>query len=51
LHVSSRLPEREDEKFHKAARAAKASCPISRVLNLPIRMSAKLEPVEEPAMV
>lgn len=51
LHVSSRLPERDDEKFHKAARAAKARSPISRALNVPIKMTAKLEPVEEPAMV
>ena len=51
LQVSSRLPEREDEKFHKAARAAKGRCPISRALNVPIKMTATLEPVEEPAMV
>lgn len=51
LHVSSRLPERDDEKFHKAARAAKSRCAISRALNVPIRMLVKLEPVEEPAMV
>jgi osmotically inducible protein OsmC len=32
LQISSTIPEREADKFHKAARAAKANCPISRAL-------------------
>jgi organic hydroperoxide reductase OsmC/OhrA len=49
LHIS--LPEREAEKFHKAAKAAKSRCPISRALNVPIKMTAKLEPVEDAVLV
>jgi lipoyl-dependent peroxiredoxin len=51
LNVSSQLPEREAAKFQKAAKAAKGRCPISRALNVPIKLTAKLEPVEEAVLV
>ena len=49
LHVSAPLPEKESAKFQKAAKAAKSRCPISRALQVPITMSVRLEPIEEPA--
>jgi osmotically inducible protein OsmC len=51
LHISSHLPEREAAKFQKAAKIAKGRCPISRALNVPIKMITKLEPVEDAALV
>lgn len=45
LHVTTDLPERDAEKFHKACRSAKAACPISHALNVPIKLNVKLEPV------
>jgi osmotically inducible protein OsmC len=51
LNVSIHLPEREAAKFQKAAKAAKLRCPISRALNVPIKMTTKLEPVEEVVLV
>jgi len=46
LHVSTSLPELDADKFHKACKAAKAKCPISHSLNVPIRLTTTLEPVE-----
>ena len=51
LSVSTLLPERESAKFQKAAKAAKAKCPISRALKVPIKMSATLQPVEDTVLV
>jgi osmotically inducible protein OsmC len=51
LHISTHLPEREAAKFQKAAKIAKGRCPISRALNVPIKMIAKLEPVEDAVLV
>jgi lipoyl-dependent peroxiredoxin len=51
LHVSSHLPQRDAEKFHKAAKAAKGRCPISHALNVPIKMNVILKPVEEAVLV
>lgn len=48
LHISSRLAEKDADKFQKCAKAAKGRCPISRALKVPITMVAKLE-VEQPA--
>lgn len=42
LHISSHRPEREAAKFQKAAKIAKGRCPISRALNVPIKMIAAL---------
>jgi osmotically inducible protein OsmC len=50
LNISTHLPERDADKFQRCAKAAKSRCPISRALNVPIKMTAKLE-VEQPAFV
>jgi len=44
LHVTTDLPERDAEKFHRACKSAKARCPISHALNVPIKLNATLEP-------
>ena len=46
LHVTTSLAELDADKFHKAFKAAKAKCPISHSLNVPIRLTTTLEPVE-----
>ena len=51
LNVSTQLPERDGSKFQKAAKTAKGKCPISRALKVPIKMTARLELVEEPVLV
>lgn len=43
LDVSARVPKADDSAFQKAAESAKAGCPVSKVLNAKITMSAKLE--------
>lgn len=43
LDVSAKIPGATAEQFNTAANAAKAGCPVSRVLNANITMSAKLE--------
>jgi lipoyl-dependent peroxiredoxin len=43
LDVSVKLPGGDLTKFDSAAQAAKAGCPISRLLNTKITMDAKLE--------
>jgi len=43
LDVSARVPNSDDAAFQKAAEDAKAGCPVSKVLNAKITMSAKLE--------
>ena len=43
LEVRVKLPNVEASKFEAAANAAKAGCPISRLLNAKITMDAKLE--------
>jgi lipoyl-dependent peroxiredoxin len=47
VSVSTQVAERDAAKFQKAARLAKGKCPISRALKVPIKLSARLEPVEE----
>jgi lipoyl-dependent peroxiredoxin len=37
------VPNADDAAFQKAAETAKAGCPVSKVLNAKITMSAKLE--------
>jgi osmotically inducible protein OsmC len=44
LHVSASLPESDAEKFHKATRTAKGRCPISRALQVPIKLKTTLDP-------
>src|SRR5947209_7431449 len=43
LDVSARVPKADDAAFQKAANDAKAGCPVSKVLNAKITMTAKLE--------
>jgi osmotically inducible protein OsmC len=43
LDVVGRVPKADDAAFQKAAETAKAGCPVSKVLNAKITMSAKLE--------
>jgi osmotically inducible protein OsmC len=43
LDVNARVPKADDAAFQKAAENAKAGCPVSKVLNAKITMTAKLE--------
>ncbi len=51
LQVTAKLPEVDAGKFHRATRSAKTKCPISRSLNVPIKMSTVLEPILTAATV
>ena len=43
LTVRARIPGATEEAFRKAADTAKATCPVSKVLNAKITMDAQLE--------
>jgi osmotically inducible protein OsmC len=43
LDVVAKIPGATQEAFQKAAEAAKANCPISKLLNAKITLNAKLE--------
>lgn len=43
LDVIAKVPKADDAAFQKAAGDAKSGCPVSKVLNAKITMSAKLE--------
>jgi lipoyl-dependent peroxiredoxin len=43
LDVTAKVSNADDATFQKAAENAKAGCPVSKVLNAKITMSAKLE--------
>ena len=43
LQVTGRVPGTDNDTFQKCAAAAKAGCPISRLLNTTITMDATLE--------
>ncbi len=43
LVVRARIPGATAEAFDQAARAAKAGCPVSKLLNAPITLDAALE--------
>ena len=43
LDVKAKIPNADEAAFQKAAADAKAGCPVSKVLNAQITMSAKLE--------
>jgi osmotically inducible protein OsmC len=43
LDVTAKLDKNDQEAFMTAANAAKAGCPVSKVLNATITMEAKLE--------
>jgi len=42
LDVSVKIPGADEQKFNEAAVSAKKGCPVSRVLNAEITMSARL---------
>lgn len=44
LHATSNLPPHDAEKFQHACKTAKNCCPISHALNVPIKLTAELEP-------
>lgn len=41
--VSAKVPKIDAKRFQEIATATKAGCPISRALNMPITLEAKLE--------
>ncbi len=43
LDVTARVPKADDAAFMTAAKAAETGCPVSKVLNATITMTAKLE--------
>lgn len=43
LDVRAKIPKADDAAFQKAAESAKAGCPVSKVLNAKITMTAQLE--------
>lgn len=43
LDVAGKVPKADKAAFEKAAEAAKTGCPVSKVLNAKITMSARLE--------
>jgi len=49
LDVKAKVPHADPAVFHAAAETAKAGCPVSRMLNVPITMSAELEEANTPA--
>jgi len=44
LDLTAKIPGADRQAFEQAANKAKAGCPVSKVLNAPITMDAKLEP-------
>ncbi len=50
LHASTALPERDEEKFKQACKTAKTKCPISRALDVPIKLIATLVPEQHPVL-
>jgi osmotically inducible protein OsmC len=42
LDLNARVPNVSEEKFRELANAAKAGCPVSKVLNAEITLNAKL---------
>jgi osmotically inducible protein OsmC len=43
LDVKAQVPNADEAAFNKAAENAKTGCPVSKVLNAKITMTAKLE--------
>ena len=43
LDVRAKVPKADEAAFQKAAESAKAGCPVSKVLNAKITMTAQLE--------
>ncbi|HVO62796.1 MAG TPA: OsmC family peroxiredoxin [Terriglobales bacterium] len=51
LNVTTTLPDGDEDKLHRAVKAAKSKCPISRALNVPISMTANVAREHSPATV
>ena len=51
LNVSSISQSAKQGSFKRQPKLQKGDAPISRALNVPIKLTAKLEPVEEAALV
>jgi len=49
LDVHAKVPHADPAVFQAAAETAKAGCPVSRMLNVPITMTAELEEAGTPA--
>ena len=49
LDVRAKVPHADPAVFQAAAETAKAGCPVSRMLNVPITMTAELEEAQHPA--
>jgi len=43
LDLTAKIPGADPQKFRAAAAAAKEGCPVSKTLNVPITLDAKLE--------
>lgn len=43
LEVRARVPNADPDAFHRAAETAKATCPVSQLLNAPVTMTAALD--------
>jgi len=43
LNVNAKVPDVSEDRFNECAEAAKAGCPVSKVLNTEITMDASLE--------
>jgi organic hydroperoxide reductase OsmC/OhrA len=48
LNVITTLSDADNDKFHRAIKAAKHKCPISNALNVPITVTATLAPESLP---
>jgi osmotically inducible protein OsmC len=48
LNVITTLPDGDEDKLHRAMKAAKGKCPISRALNVPINVTATLASEHSP---
>jgi lipoyl-dependent peroxiredoxin len=49
LDVRAKVPHADPTVFQAAAETAKAGCPVSRMLNVPITLTAELEEAGTPA--
>ena len=50
LHITAALAEMNEEKFHQASKIAKGKCPIARALKVPLKVTTKLEAMDDTAV-
>ena len=50
LHITAALAEMNEEKFHQASKIAKGKCPIARALKVPLKITTKLEAMDDTAV-